>query len=187
MGSRSVAVSRAGSSPLMRGTPRRARGRATWPRIIHAYAGSTTRPARGDGRAADHPRSCREHALRVDRRRDKPGSSPLMRGAQSLTSMFAGQSTSTEPSLHVRGPEMEHGHRNCVVKLVSAISVAGNLAPCWRNQVATSTCSQSKAHMRHVERVLELWILRGSAAARARRSRAIVLQASQSVASRSGA
>lgn len=40
-GSRSVAVSQAGSSPRMRGAPRRARGRATWPRIIPAYAGST--------------------------------------------------------------------------------------------------------------------------------------------------
>ena len=70
-----------GSSPRMRGAQDVARVVAGAPRIIPAYAGSTTTPALMPSKPGDHPRVCGEHMR--DRFTDESdlGSSPRMRGA----------------------------------------------------------------------------------------------------------
>ena len=71
-----------GSSPRMRGAPRRARIRESHSGIIPAYAGSTFRQVRRSGRRGDHPRVCGEHRRTPQKPDWSAGSSPRMRGAQ---------------------------------------------------------------------------------------------------------
>ena len=53
-------------------------------RIIPAYAGSTRAIAQHCRHIGDHPRVCGEHHSLADADRSVPGSSPRMRGAQTL-------------------------------------------------------------------------------------------------------
>ena len=70
----------AGSSPRMRGTPRRM-GRAIRPEgIIPAYAGNTQSETTSRWRSRDHPRVCGEHDPPVNGSDSFVGSSPRMRG-----------------------------------------------------------------------------------------------------------
>ena len=69
-----------GSSPRMRGTPRRM-GRAIRPEgIIPAYAGNTQSETTSRWRSRDHPRVCGEHDPPVNGSDSFVGSSPRMRG-----------------------------------------------------------------------------------------------------------
>ena len=74
-----------GSSPRMRGAPRRHRDRQGLRGIIPAYAGSTARPRRGRRRPEDHPRVCGEHITTQPDSMPVEGSSPRMRGARRAT------------------------------------------------------------------------------------------------------
>ena len=75
------AILPSGSSPHMRGAPRRAFPGRAWPGIIPAYAGSTEYPGVSSFAVRDHPRICGEHSRRCAVRRHRRGSSPHMRGA----------------------------------------------------------------------------------------------------------
>ena len=77
-------LSGVGSSPHTRGAPAAGAPLRTTPRIIPAYAGSTTRSWPPAGRVADHPRIRGEHRVDIGDRRLGRGSSPHTRGARSL-------------------------------------------------------------------------------------------------------
>ena len=76
----SYSVSRAGSSPRMRGTRHHGIRRYTRPGIIPAYAGNTHGCTRQAHPARDHPRVCGEHDGVEVAGRLGQGSSPRMRG-----------------------------------------------------------------------------------------------------------
>ncbi len=69
-----------GSSPRMRGTPRRRRAGDRRRRLIPAHAGNTDADSCRSSPAAAHPRACGEHRLRRHLQRRAVGSSPRMRG-----------------------------------------------------------------------------------------------------------
>ena len=71
-----------GSSPQMRGAPKRIRYHGRGFGIIPADAGSTGWRADRQRRVWDHPRRCGEHHLHHACRRIPRGSSPQMRGAR---------------------------------------------------------------------------------------------------------
>ena len=74
-----------GSSPPMRGAHFQHASVADNHRIIPADAGSTRCSWTTRARAGDHPRGCGEHSeARKDKERER-GSSPRMRGAQSMS------------------------------------------------------------------------------------------------------
>ena len=75
-------LSGVGSSPHPRGAPAAGAPLRTTPRIIPAYAGSTTRSWPPAGRVADHPRIRGEHEAHPRWRCAGHGSSPHTRGAQ---------------------------------------------------------------------------------------------------------
>ena len=77
--------SRAGSSPLARGLPKRLRRRTAASRIIPARAGFTRRPAWPPPRRGDHPRSRGVYILGLGDDRLRTGSSPLARGLPTPT------------------------------------------------------------------------------------------------------
>ena len=74
-----------GSSPRMRGTPKKANEKSKAARIIPAYAGNTrgVRPQRQHVR--DHPRVCGEHCIVGGVQNVGEGSSPRMRGTLRTT------------------------------------------------------------------------------------------------------
>ena len=78
-----------GSSPRLRGT--RKREVAAWRGvgIIPALAGNTRRRCRTGHRAWDHPRACGEHLASLDQQRFDRGSSPRLRGTQTLERVCA--------------------------------------------------------------------------------------------------
>ena len=69
-----------GSSPLTRGKRQRAWQACTWPGLIPAHAGKTSRVCLGDPRGAAHPRSRGENSVRWSPTARSAGSSPLTRG-----------------------------------------------------------------------------------------------------------
>ena len=69
-----------GSSPRMRGTPRRASLQRFWTRIIPAYAGNTLPTRSVAATIGDHPRVCGEHPTFARPDELVLGSSPRMRG-----------------------------------------------------------------------------------------------------------
>ena len=73
-----------GSSPRMRGTPKRVMVNTRSNGIIPAYAGNTVNTPGGEVLYRDHPRVCGEHAETVKNDRTLPGSSPRMRGTLDL-------------------------------------------------------------------------------------------------------
>ena len=73
-----------GSSPRMRGAPGHQHVRQPRQRIIPADAGSTRTHRSGLCRKRDHRRGCGEHICTGDGALPPEGSSPRMRGAQSL-------------------------------------------------------------------------------------------------------
>ena len=72
-----------GSSPRMRGAPRRRTVLRARDGIIPAYAGSTNSRATHTMTRADHPRVCGEHPPQRPLTTTGSGSSPRMRGAPS--------------------------------------------------------------------------------------------------------
>ena len=72
-----------GSSPLTRGKRQRAWQACTWPGLIPAHAGKTSRVCLGDPRGAAHPRSRGENSVRWSPTARSAGSSPLTRGKRS--------------------------------------------------------------------------------------------------------
>ena len=76
-----------GSSPHTRGARRQCGLYDEIPRIIPAYAGSTSRNGAVASIAADHPRIRGEHAPLMATCRSSPGSSPHTRGAQILAAV----------------------------------------------------------------------------------------------------
>ena len=70
-----------GSSPHVRGAPRRRVTRGPPPRIIPACTGSTCTPTAPSAFARDHPRMYGEHRLERDPEKFRLGSSPHVRGA----------------------------------------------------------------------------------------------------------
>ena len=77
-----------GSSPRMRGAPRRELVEPVCLRIIPADAGSTLLFGQSDGWAEDHPRGCGEHLTAGVVGVVFSGSSPRMRGARDLPWAF---------------------------------------------------------------------------------------------------
>ena len=75
---------RAGSSPRMRGARSDHIGGLAWLRIIPADAGSTQGGSVHFDGAADHPRGCGEHPSSHHAQHFVAGSSPRMRGAQTI-------------------------------------------------------------------------------------------------------
>ena len=75
-----------GSSPRMRGTPRRDREPSRSHRIIPAHAGNSSKLARTARHVADHPRACGELDFGLCELRFGAGSSPRMRGTRALSS-----------------------------------------------------------------------------------------------------
>ena len=73
-----------GSSPRMRGTPRRRLLLAAESGIIPAHAGNTRIPARRRMEDRDHPRACGEHTTKTLPLGHYTGSSPRMRGTPDL-------------------------------------------------------------------------------------------------------
>ena len=69
-----------GSSPRMRGTPRRPHRRFAHDGIIPAHAGNTCGGLRCTMSTRDHPRACGEHFNQLYLSAQKKGSSPRMRG-----------------------------------------------------------------------------------------------------------
>ena len=77
-----------GSSPRMRGAQNLHRSPYPLPWIIPADAGSTTNMVTWSSSDEDHPRGCGEHQSSDIMRLNALGSSPRMRGAQSLYAMY---------------------------------------------------------------------------------------------------
>ena len=73
-----------GSSPRMRGTPARSQCCVCCPGIIPAYAGNTCLTSGSAARRRDHPRVCGEHEDQARILRTFQGSSPRMRGTQTM-------------------------------------------------------------------------------------------------------
>ena len=73
-----------GSSPRVRGAPRRSRRRRARPGIIPACAGNTSAGAMPVPSRTDHPRVCGEHPAMVCTTPAAPGSSPRVRGTHLL-------------------------------------------------------------------------------------------------------
>ena len=73
-----------GSSPRMRGTLLDLQDLAGHSRIIPAHAGNTRSPMRSVSRCRDHPRACGEHNWSDMQTMREPGSSPRMRGTQTM-------------------------------------------------------------------------------------------------------
>ena len=73
-----------GSSPRMRGTPSGHIQTDTRLGIIPAYAGNTLRKTKRTARARDHPRVCGEHPYTSRYNQAYSGSSPRMRGTQTM-------------------------------------------------------------------------------------------------------
>ena len=73
-----------GSSPRMRGARRFPGTLTVRMGIIPAYAGSTSPQSPQNIYPQDHPRVCGEHWLLAKERKNVTGSSPRMRGAQTL-------------------------------------------------------------------------------------------------------
>ena len=71
-----------GSSPRMRGTPRKARGNCDKRRFIPAYAGNTRSTTATPINSAVHPRVCGEHVDIHAAGINNAGSSPRMRGTR---------------------------------------------------------------------------------------------------------
>ncbi len=71
-----------GSSPRMRGTHGRGRGRRGAARFIPAHAGNTPTAAQGQAAGAVHPRACGEHSTSNGIAESAAGSSPRMRGTR---------------------------------------------------------------------------------------------------------
>ena len=78
----SCMAERQGSSPHTRGAPTDRVDGPRFPRIIPAYAGSTSSIASPTRSARDHPRIRGEHSNEKYRPRWRPGSSPHTRGAR---------------------------------------------------------------------------------------------------------
>ena len=72
-----------GSSPRMRGTPKRMASESRHGGIIPAYAGNTIHPAVCSDTSRDHPRVCGEHISSTCNSTTVRGSSPRMRGTRS--------------------------------------------------------------------------------------------------------
>ena len=75
----------AGSSPRMRGTPRRHASHRGGVGIIPAYAGNTITLSAMHEAYWDHPRVCGEHATGASTQVNCTGSSPRMRGTLQVT------------------------------------------------------------------------------------------------------
>ena len=73
-----------GSSPPVRGTPGQYRSSARHQRFIPACAGNTCRGTASKCPWSVHPRLCGEHLGRVHQYRQKPGSSPPVRGTREI-------------------------------------------------------------------------------------------------------
>ncbi len=78
-----------GSSPRLRGTPDGDAERATEHGIIPALAGNTLRVLTSSVSTGDHPRACGEHLASLDQQRFDRGSSPRLRGTQTLERVCA--------------------------------------------------------------------------------------------------
>ena len=78
------ALSQAGSSPRMRGTPSDAPSRCCSARIIPAHAGNTSTLYVAPRLRRDHPRACGEHRMRQHGQALGAGSSPRMRGTHQV-------------------------------------------------------------------------------------------------------
>ena len=76
-----------GSSPHMRGTPRRKTLANQTDGIIPAHAGNTRLRPEPFRRAEDHPRTCGEHQVRLDSLAEIEGSSPHMRGTHEIPAL----------------------------------------------------------------------------------------------------
>ena len=76
----SAVLSRSGSSPRMRGTPRHRGEEHVRRGIIPAHAGNTRAKRTGTPYRRDHPRACGEHITGNADDAVKAGSSPRMRG-----------------------------------------------------------------------------------------------------------
>ena len=97
-----------GSSPRMRGTLKRVHRHRHATRIIPAYAGNTTARNASTKAKRDHPRVCGEHTLPVSFMLPVLGSSPRMRGTQTMQiriqpqggiiPAYAGNTTTTSAS-----------------------------------------------------------------------------------------
>ena len=74
-----------GSSPRMRGTPRRHASHRGGVGIIPAYAGNTITLSAMHEAYWDHPRVCGEHATGASTQVNCTGSSPRMRGTPAVT------------------------------------------------------------------------------------------------------
>ena len=77
---------RAGSSPHVRGAPRKGTGAPSDSGIIPACAGSTLNRSGEGSYLRDHPRMCGEHVGAFDVGADDAGSSPHVRGARRTSS-----------------------------------------------------------------------------------------------------
>ena len=75
-----VRVHALGSSPRLRGTPRRLQHRRRCHGIIPALAGNTTVILQNLSADRDHPRACGEHIVECFMRKTTLGSSPRLRG-----------------------------------------------------------------------------------------------------------
>ena len=73
-----------GSSPRMRGTLRCLQAACLDERIIPAHAGNTGTQGRTLQQGRDHPRACGEHITISKMPEDRMGSSPRMRGTQTV-------------------------------------------------------------------------------------------------------
>ena len=94
-------MTRAGSSPHTRGAPSQLVDESARPRIIPAYAGSTTAAPRYARLPADHPRIRGEHPVLVEGHLYVPGSSPHTRGALRPEPIFRRKDGGSSP--HTRG------------------------------------------------------------------------------------
>ena len=81
-----LSIMQSGSSPRMRGTPRRCAMYGGTVRIIPAYAGNTMVVSRVFSFAWDHPRVCGEHIGYDSLDPGSMGSSPRMRGTHQVRS-----------------------------------------------------------------------------------------------------
>ena len=120
-----IRMSRAGSSPLARGTPQVLEQRHRLVGLIPARAGNTCRDARRLANAGAHPRSRGEHRYCEQIARRVEGSSPLARGTLFFTGPVGGvtgliparagnTSHGTGPSVQVTAHPRsrgEHGER----------------------------------------------------------------------------